>query len=120
MQVTLSFDNGPHPDVTPTVLDILSAHDLRAWFFVVGRELAAPQGRQLTAATIAQGHRVGNHSYTHSTPLGELRDGQMAIAEVQQTQTLLDTLVEGGDSWFRPFGGGGVLSRSLFNRSVVR
>ena len=39
--VTLSFDNGPEPDATPAVLDVLRARGLRATFFVLGRKLVA-------------------------------------------------------------------------------
>ena len=64
--LTLSFDNGPEPDVTPAVLDILARRNLRATFFVIGDKLAQPGRRALAERAHAEGHWIGNHSYTHS------------------------------------------------------
>ena len=44
-KVTLSFDNGPEPDITASVLDMLRARSVPATFFVIGRKLAAPGAR---------------------------------------------------------------------------
>lgn len=45
--VTLSFDNGPDPDVTPRVLDVLAARGVRSTFLVVGEKLADPAARKM-------------------------------------------------------------------------
>ena len=61
--VLLTFDDGPHPDVTAGVLDRLAAHDAKAVFFVVGRRLK--RGGDLLARMRREGQVIGNHSYLH-------------------------------------------------------
>jgi peptidoglycan/xylan/chitin deacetylase (PgdA/CDA1 family) len=61
--VCLTFDDGPDPDVTPAVLDLLAAAGARATFFCVGRRAEAHP--HVVAAIRAQGHGIENHSYDH-------------------------------------------------------
>ena len=76
-QLTLSFDNGPDPAVTPLVLDTLARHDIRSTFFVIGNKLVDPAARACADRAAAEGHWIGNHTWTHSSPLGE-RPGSAA------------------------------------------
>ncbi|MCP3098680.1 polysaccharide deacetylase family protein [Myxococcus sp. K15C18031901] len=116
--LTLSFDNGPDPRITPRVLDVLASHDLRAWFFVLGKHLADDEGRRLVSRARAEGHLVGNHSFTHATPLGEDPRPDAVEAELAATDALLAPLVP-GPKWFRPFGGGGKLGPHLLSPRAV-
>lgn len=59
----LTFDDGPDPDTTPRVLDILQAHDVRATFFCTGSKVVASPG--IFARMAAGGHLIGNHGYSH-------------------------------------------------------
>ena len=118
-RVTLTFDNGPDPDVTPQVLDLLRARSLHAWFFVLGKHVATPWGRALVARTHAEGHRVGNHSYTHEVPLGLDARPDALAREVIATEALLDEVAP-GPRFFRPFGGGGALGPHLLRPDVLR
>ncbi len=87
--VALTLDDGPDPEVTPRVLDLLDRHQAQATFFCVGRKVEAHPG---VARDIARrGHQIGNHSYAHSNafafngPAGmreEIERGQQAIAQV--------------------------------------
>lgn len=61
--VCLSFDDGPHPDTTPKLLQSLREAKMTASFFVVGKR--AEQFPDLIAAMIDEGHDVLNHSYSH-------------------------------------------------------
>jgi peptidoglycan/xylan/chitin deacetylase (PgdA/CDA1 family) len=61
--LALTFDDGPHPEFTPILLQILAEHDARATFFVVGE--AAERYPELLARVSSSGHTVGNHSYSH-------------------------------------------------------
>jgi peptidoglycan/xylan/chitin deacetylase (PgdA/CDA1 family) len=112
--VTLSFDNGPDPDATPAVLDVLARRNVRASFFVVGDRLREPGARILVERARAEGHWVGNHSMTHSVPLGELRNPATPEQEIGATQALLGPLSH-PDRLFRPFGGGGHLDTRLLS-----
>jgi len=59
----LTFDDGPDPESTPQILDILQEHDVHATFFCTGRNVLAFPG--LFARIAAGGHTIGNHGYSH-------------------------------------------------------
>ena len=59
----LSFDDGPHPEHTPRLLDLLAAHDARATFFLIGRE--AERHPDVVRRILDAGHALGNHSWSH-------------------------------------------------------
>lgn len=116
-KVTLTFDNGPTPGVTDQVLDALTQRRMSAIFFVVGERIAAPEGRELMARVAGAGHRIGNHSFTHGRPLGELSPAQ-TIHEIESTQKLLDDFAE-ADRYFRPWGTEGALDRRCLNPTAI-
>ena len=116
--LTLTFDNGPDLDVTPRVLDSLGAREIKTTFFVIGEKLADPARRALAARAHGEGHWIGNHTFTHSIPLGEQTDSHTAANEIGRTQGLLGDLAH-SHRWFRPFGGGGNLDARLLKPAVV-
>ena len=59
----VSFDDGPHPEFTPRVLDILKRYGAAATFFCIGLNAAAYPA--LVARTAAEGHQVANHTWSH-------------------------------------------------------
>lgn len=63
-RIALSFDDGPHPEATPAILDALATHDVKAAFFVIGRNAA--QHPALLRRIDAEGHLIGNHSFDHA------------------------------------------------------
>jgi len=63
-QVALTFDDGPHPEQTPRVLDALARFQAHATFFVIGRHLERNQA--LARRMNREGHELGNHSWSHS------------------------------------------------------
>ncbi len=63
-RVALTFDDGPDPEVTPAVLDLLAKYHARATFFVIGRYL--DKHRALGERMHREGHEIGNHSWHHS------------------------------------------------------
>ncbi|MBR6191038.1 MAG: polysaccharide deacetylase family protein [Prevotella sp.] len=66
--VFLTFDDGPIPESTPYILDILKEFNIKATFFVVGENVK--RHPELYQRIIDEGHRVGNHTYNH---IGSLR-----------------------------------------------
>lgn len=112
--VTLSFDNGPEPEATPAVLDVLRRRGLKATFFVIGQKLQEPARRALAERAHDEGHWIGNHSWTHSGPLGDRRDPGHAEAEIARTEAELGPLAH-ADRLFRPVGGGGLLGPHLLS-----
>jgi peptidoglycan/xylan/chitin deacetylase (PgdA/CDA1 family) len=67
-EIALTFDDGPDPDVTPKVLDILDSHHAKASFFVVGDKAAAHP--ELIREIVKRGHSIENHSRKHSNFFG--------------------------------------------------
>jgi len=61
--IILTFDDGPHPIYTEKILDLLKSHDIKAVFFVVGKN--AQENNATLSRIIAEGHKVGNHTYSH-------------------------------------------------------
>ena len=61
--VALTFDDGPHPTLTPMLLDMLKARGMRATFYVIGDRVKRHPA--LVQRMLAEGHEVGNHSWTH-------------------------------------------------------
>jgi peptidoglycan/xylan/chitin deacetylase (PgdA/CDA1 family) len=63
--VALTFDDGPNEPYTSQILNILSSYDIKATFFLIGKnvELEPETARRI----LADGHVIGNHSYSHST-----------------------------------------------------
>ena len=117
-RVTLTFDNGPAPGITERVLDILSARRISATFFVVGERLRDPSRRALAARAHEEGHWIGNHSLTHSVPLGENPSAEYARREIEETQSLIGDLAR-ADKLFRPMGGGGAIGPHLLSRAAL-
>ena len=67
-EIALTFDDGPDPDVTPQVLDILDSHHAKASFFVIGDKAAAYP--DLIREIVRRGHSIENHSRKHSSFFG--------------------------------------------------
>ena len=115
--VHLSFDNGPDPVGTPRVLTALAERRISATFFALGSRLDASGGDELAGMVLAEGHRLGNHTYHHATPLGRL-DAAASVDELVRTDEALARV--GGDRVFRPYGGGGSVGPHLLHASAAR
>ena len=109
MMLTLTFDNGPEPSVTPAVLDALAQRGIHATFFVIGQKLA--EGRAVAERAAAEGHWIGNHTWSHTAPLGEGGDADQEIGLAQQAMGELSH----PDRLFRPVGGGGRVGPHLLS-----
>lgn len=97
----LTIDDGPHPEHTPAILDILDQHGIKALFFLVGDRAA--QHPELVREIVARGHEIGNHTQTHpATTFWMLRPARLwqEIAGCQQTLTAI--CPEHPPRFFRP------------------
>ncbi|HEX4327244.1 MAG TPA: polysaccharide deacetylase family protein [Burkholderiales bacterium] len=113
-KLTLTFDNGPEPEVTPFVLDVLGRQGIRSTFFVLGSKLALPGRRALAERCAAEGHWIGNHTYSHGTSMGERSEADAAQMEIGRTEELIGDLAH-AEKFFRPNGGGGKLGPHLLS-----
>ena len=74
--VYLTFDDGPIPEVTPWVLELLDKHNIKATFFMVGDTIRKhPDVFQMV---IDRGHRIGNHTFNHIRGFEYLSDNYLA------------------------------------------
>jgi peptidoglycan-N-acetylglucosamine deacetylase len=82
--VALTFDDGPHPESTPQVIELLERHGARGTFFVVGE--SAHQHRALVRRTAEAGHAIGNHSWDHrSFPTLDSRERRRQLRACEET-----------------------------------
>ncbi len=61
--VALTFDDGPHPELTPELLDILRHHGVRATFYVIGRNVETYP--EIARRIVSEGHEIANHTWSH-------------------------------------------------------
>jgi peptidoglycan-N-acetylglucosamine deacetylase len=115
--VTLTFDNGPDAAATPEVLDALSRNAIKATFFVVGERLLDSGHRKIAERAHGEGHWIGNHTFSHTVPLGLRREPDAHLTEIARTQELIGDLAH-PDKLFRPFGGGHISRRLLSGGSL--
>ncbi|HEY2123990.1 MAG TPA: polysaccharide deacetylase family protein [Chthoniobacterales bacterium] len=97
-QVTLTFDDGPDPDWTPKILDILKAANVKAAFFVVGKN--AENYPALVRRIVDEGHEIGNHTYYH--PNLAVCWPEHIRLELNATQLLLESITGRATTLFRP------------------
>lgn len=62
-KIFLTFDDGPHPIITPKIIDLLRRYDAKATFFCIGRNVEA--NKEIFNMILKEGHSVGNHTYNH-------------------------------------------------------
>lgn len=86
-KVYLTFDDGPHPEITPWVLEQLKHYKAKATFFCIGKNVA--EYPDVYAQIRQQGHRVGNHSHTHLK--GKKTKNDLYIRDLVQAQQLIDS-----------------------------
>lgn len=97
-QVVLSFDDGPDPLWTPPILDILKAEGVHAVFFMVGER--AIENPEIVRRILAEGHEIGNHSYSH--PDLSQSTAQRTLVELNANQRILEKVAGISTLLFRP------------------
>lgn len=96
--VALTFDDGPKRGTTDALLDGLRRRGINATFFLVGSQIV--ENRDLVARMDAEGHQVGNHTWSHTSLQGA---GKAVLeAELGRTDELLTAILGEGEYWVRP------------------
>lgn len=96
--VCLTFDDGPDPRHTPRILEILSRHDCKASFFVLGE--TAERWPRVVRQIVEEGHTLGSHSYRHRR--GWSMSAATICSEVARSRQVLEQIVGQPPRWFRP------------------
>ena len=86
-EIFFTFDDGPHPDHTPYVLDILKERNAKATFFCVGKNVKAFPG--IYQRILDEGHAVGNHTHDHLN--GSKTADALYLANVKAAQQYIDS-----------------------------
>jgi cellulose synthase/poly-beta-1,6-N-acetylglucosamine synthase-like glycosyltransferase/peptidoglycan/xylan/chitin deacetylase (PgdA/CDA1 family)/spore germination protein YaaH len=97
-QVSITFDDGPDPRWTPKVLDILRETNVKACFFMLGKN--AEEYPRLVRRVIDEGHEIGNHTYSHQN-LSRLSELRMKL-ELNMTQRVIESITGRSTALFRP------------------
>ena len=96
--VAITFDDGPDPEWTPQILDILKDKGVHATFFMVGANME--KYPDLVRRIVREGHMVGIHTYTH--PNIALVSAERAYLEFNATQRLIEAITKHSTILFRP------------------
>ncbi|MEL6865982.1 MAG: polysaccharide deacetylase family protein [Bacteroidota bacterium] len=96
--IALTFDDGPSPQITPRLLQLLADHQVQATFFVNGIHLEMHP--EIARDAIAQGHQLANHSYAHDRMV--FKSPSFIRQDLQKTDSLLNALGQKNLHFFRP------------------
>ena len=96
-KIALTFDDGPDPEWTPQILDVLKAKKVSGTFFVIGEN--AVTSPRILNRIVGEGNEIGNHSYTHPNLAHETASGTMF--ELNTTQRLIEAYTGRGTRLFR-------------------
>lgn len=119
----LTFDDGPHPEHTPRILDHLSARSATATFFQIGRHV--DEHPEVTLRASREGHTIGNHTYNHTLygPDSYLPDQHEAEirSEIAMASNAVERVIAERPTLFRPPWGKqeGSTTRAAFHRIVA-
>jgi len=94
----LTFDDGPIPEATPEVLDILNKHNAKATFFCIGNNIVKHQ--RIFERIIQEGHSTGNHTFHHLN--GWKKSKAAYLEDTVLCREAMHSLNPSGKSYFRP------------------
>ena len=91
MKIALTFDDGPHPILTPKILDILKKYNIKATFFVVGENVI--NYPEVASRILNEGHEIGNHTNSHDA---------VTRSEIETCEKIIYELTDYRTKLFRP------------------
>ena len=97
-ELALTFDDGPNPDCTPQLLDLLDQHGVKATFFLIGKYAVAE--RILAKYVASRGHLIGNHTWSH--PNLSLTAPKKVREELRNTSDAIEQITAKPVRYFRP------------------
>ena len=97
-EIALTYDDGPNPQATPRLLDLLAKQDVRATFFLIGEFVRKEPG--LVREIAAAGHTIGNHTMTH--PWLSYCGADRVRTEIADSKAIVEDTIGAKISLFRP------------------
>jgi peptidoglycan-N-acetylglucosamine deacetylase len=97
--VSITFDDGPDPAITPVILDILKQHRISATFFIIGRKIEGNE--ELVRRIDREGHTIGNHSFAHSN-LWDFWSPDKLRKDLLKTEDIIKQVTGKKVRFFRP------------------
>ena len=98
-KIALTFDDGPHSEITPKILDLLDLYNAKATFFCIGESIS--ENETLLKEIDQRGHLIGNHTYSHSSGIN-LFSSKRLIKDIQKNQDLIFNIIGKKTKLFRP------------------
>jgi len=98
-KIQLTFDDGPHPEITPEILKILKKYNQKAIFFCIGKNIE--KYPEIAKQIIAEGHLIGNHSFSHSY-FFDFFGTKKVVEELEKTNRLIKNISGKDCQIFRP------------------
>lgn len=112
-EIILTFDDGPHPTLTPKLLDLLKNENIKALFFVLGENVAKGKNRDIVKRAFDEGHLIGNHTYSHKN-LKKLTEEEIRT-EILKTEDLIKDILSSPKLLRPPYGA----TNSLVNKVIA-
>lgn len=111
--ISFTFDDGPDPDITPEILDILAKENIKATFFVIGHQTEA--NRALLLRIHNEGHTIGNHSFSHTKKL-TTASTKLLKEDLLKCSKSIQDIINQKPLFFRPpFG----VTNPRYNRAIM-
>lgn len=98
-EIALTFDDGPLPDITPKVLDVLKKFDAKATFFLIGNRISGNES--IVQRILDEGHLIGNHTFNHDKKFGFFSKEKVK-EEILETNAIIEDRVQKKLRFFRP------------------
>jgi peptidoglycan/xylan/chitin deacetylase (PgdA/CDA1 family) len=98
-RIALSFDDGPDPDFTPELLDLLKENGIKAAFFCIGNKVR--DNKDILIRMTEEGHLVGNHSFSHSK-FFDLKTGEQMATNLNLADKEIIAATGVRPEWLRP------------------
>ena len=98
-KISITFDDGPTPQITEKLLEVLDKHKIPATFFMIGKNIE--QNIDIAKKVSEQGHIIGNHSYYHGN-MFDMQSSKKMLAEITKTNKIIKSVIDKEPTLFRP------------------
>lgn len=98
-KISITFDDGPNPNITSKLIETLEKHHIKATFFLIGEKIE--QNPEIVKLIFEKGHTIGNHSFTHSN-LFDLKTSKKMFYEIEKTNEIIFKILGLKIKLFRP------------------